>query len=135
MSPPLRRLLRVGIAAVVAVLVFVCVALVHHEGGTAEPHEMAHLTPSGLAIGGHGTTAPDQANGEHCALAGLVACARTSPSAPVGFVLPALGALIAFLAVARPARPVRRSSPWCAGVVLPQLTEAPSLSALCVSRT
>ena len=136
MSPRFRRVFSVGIAVAVAVLVLVCVALVHHEGAAADRHEAAHLAPAGVTTGGHGSTAPDHASGDRCSMVELVACARTSTSSLVGLVLLIVGAMMAAMAVAIGVRPVVcRASLRRTGFAPPSFMTAPSLSALCISRT
>ena len=136
MSLRLRRALSIGIAAAVAVLVLVCVALVHHEGTSAEMHiQAAPMTSAGMAMTGSGSTAPDHTGEEHCSLVDLVACVRTSSSSLVGIVLLALGALALAFVVSGLLPGVRRISVWPTEIAPPSFGTAPSLSALCISRT
>lgn len=132
MWTPLRRALSIATAAAVAVLLLVCVSLVHHEDGapTAAPGSQP-----GVVANQPGSTSPEPTSGDHCAMSELVACVQVAASPAVALALLALTTLALALANAGVVRPVRRTWVGAIGTDPPTLLAGPSLTALCISRT
>ena len=132
MSPVFRRVLRVGVAASVAVLVLVCAGLVHHEGAAAQASEpTAHVTQAAPGAAGHESPARRDAPDDRCSLVELVACASTNGGTLVTLGLSAL----ALLSVGARRRPLLQAHRLAVGAGAPRSRTAPLLSALCISRT
>ncbi len=131
MSTRLRRVLSIVMAAAVAVLVMVCVSLVHHEGGSVDSGAAAQRTSTGATAHGPGSTVPEPASGDHCSMSKVAACVQVGASPFVGVLL----ALVAFAVALVVPRPIRRAWPSTSSFGPPTLSVAPALTSLCISRT
>lgn len=134
MRPRFLRVLCAGITAAVAVLVLLCVMLVHHGGEAGAPAPAVHTVQPGG--GGHGSSVPHEAPDDHCSVTDLVACVRTSSGAMTSLVVLLLGALaLAFVtATGRRLRLVCLAA-GPPSTAPPPAHTAPLLALLCISRT